>query len=138
MSTAPCVIEQRITAGNQWDETLPTGVHVDADGIRKFPAGPTGGRFDFDFAAQDGSFDTYDIEQIFVDFGDGAGEVAIVNSDVVPVRVVLATAPVGGTFLRVDVIHLAWDEKITLKTAGATQAMYARVLAVPGRARPVS
>lgn len=136
MAQTPVVIEQSINAGQQFTEALPTTTPVDADAIRKFPVDNQGGLFEFDFAGPNASFVTYQIDQVFVDFGDAApGEVSIINSDPVPKRVVLASLPAGGTFLRVDPIHLAWDEKLVLKTLGATVALYARVMASPGRIR---
>lgn len=134
MAQTPVVIEQRINAGQQFNETLPSTTPADAKAIRKFPASNQGGLFVFDFAGPDASFVTYQIDQVFVDFGDAApGEVSIINSDGPPKRVVLATLPAGGTFLRVDPIKLAWDEKLVLKTTGATLALYARVQASPMR-----
>lgn len=134
MAQTPVVIEQRINAGQQFNESLPSTTPVDAMAIRKFPVSNQGGLFDFDFTGPDASFVTYQIDQVFVDFGDAApGEVSIINSDAIPKRVVLASLPAGGTFLRVDPIMLAWDEKLVLKTTGATLVLYARVQASPRR-----
>lgn len=136
MAQTPVVIEQSINAGQQFNETLPSTTPADSKAIRKFPVANQGGLFEFDFSGPDASFVTYQIDQVFVDFGDAApGEVSIINSDGVPKRVVLASLPVGGTFLRVDPIKLAWDEKLVLKTTGATVALYARVQASPGRVK---
>lgn len=137
MSQSPVVIEQRIAAGSQFNEVIPTTAPVDDKAIRKFPQDTVGGLFEFDFTGPDASFVTYQIDQVFVDFGDAApGEVSIINSDTpTPKRVVLASLPAGGTFLRVDPIKLAWDEKLVLKTTGATVALYARVQASPGRVK---
>ena len=78
---------------------------------------------------------TYQIDQIFVDFGDaGTAEIAIVNSDGVPVRTSL-TSPGAGPYLRADPFLLAWDEKLTLKTLLASVALYASVMASPVRIR---
>jgi len=136
VSQSPVVIEQSVSAGGQFTEAIPTTTPVDDKAIRKFPVDTVGGLFDFDFTGPDASFVTYQIDQVFVDFGDAApGEVSIINSDPVPKRVVLASLPAGGTFLRVDPIKLAWDEKLVLKTTGATAALYARVQASPGRVK---
>jgi len=137
VAQSPVVIEQRINAGQQFNETLPSTTPADADAIRKFPVDNQGGLFEFAFAGPDASFVTYQIDQVFVDFGDAApGEVSIINSDTPsPKRVVLASLPAGGTYLRVDPIKLAWDERLVLKTTGATLALYARVHASPGRIR---
>lgn len=138
MATAPGIIEQTLTAGNQWNEALPASTPADANGIRQYPADPAGGLFQPDFAAEDGAFETWVIESLLVNFADAASsEVAVVNSDAVPKRVVLFS-PGGGTFSRVDPIVLAWDEKLVLKSTGATLEMYARVNARPGRLRPAS
>lgn len=81
MSQTPVVIEQAISAGGQFDETLPPGTPTDNQAIRVFPAAATGGEFVFDFTGPDASFVTYQIDQIFIDFADAAtAEIAIVDS----------------------------------------------------------
>lgn len=133
MAQSPVVIEQRITVGSQFNELAPTTVPADTDAIRKFPTDVQGGLFEFNFAGPDASFVTYQIDQIFVDFGDaGTSEVAIINSDGTPVRIILAS-PGAGTYLRVEPFLLAWDEKLTLKTTLASVALYARIMASPVR-----
>jgi len=135
MATAPGIIEQKIDAGSQWDGSLPSTTPVDNLGIRKFPSDTQGGLFSFDFASEEGSFETYVIEQIAIDFADASTvEVAIVDSEGTPNVFVLSTST--GNFLRVEPLILAWDEKLRITTTGATAAMHGRVLAQPGRMRP--
>lgn len=135
MSQTPVVIEQAISAGGQFDETLPPGTPTDNQAIRVFPAAATGGEFVFDFTGPDASFVTYQIDQIFIDFADAAtAEIAIVDSKGTPTRTVLAS-PGSGTYLSTTPFLLAWDQKVTLKTLGASLAMIARVMASPGRVK---
>lgn len=134
MSQTPVVIEQRITAGSQFTEQVPTTTPVDGDAIRIFPTDIRGGEFVFDFQGPNASFVTYVIEQIFVDFGDATfTEVAVVDS--LANRAVIAI-PGAGVFIRVEPLKLAWDQKLTLRTGApgpATVALFARVQASPER-----
>jgi regulatory protein YycH of two-component signal transduction system YycFG len=137
MATAPGIIEQKITAGSQWTGETPDTTPVDELGIRKFPTDVKGGLFSFDFATESGSFESYVIDQIMIDFADATSvEVAIINSESTPDVFVLSTTV--GEYLRVDPIRLTWDERIRITSVGATAKMYARVMARPGKVRPAS
>jgi hypothetical protein len=136
VATAPGIIEQQITAGNQFTGSAGAGTPVDADGIRTFPPANQGGLFELDFAEQDGSFETYIIDQILADFGDAA--TAVVNIITAPARTTQLAAPGAGMYLFTGPLELAWDQKIQVVTTGASVALWARVHARPGRVRPAS
>lgn len=136
MATAPGIIEQLISVGSQFDGAAGVGTPTDADGIRRFAAAAAGGRFDFDFAVQAGSFESYVIDQILVDFGDAA--TAVVNILTAGGPTVQFAAPGAGVYLFTGPLQLAWDQKIQLVTTGATVALSARVFARPGRVRPAT
>jgi len=135
VAQTPIVIEQRIDAGSQFDETLPATTPVNDKAIRTFPSTTQGGLFQFDFTGPDASFVTYQIEQIFADFADAATvEIAVIDSAGTPNRSVIVS-PGAGSYIRVEPFTLAWDQKLTLKTLGATGAMMARVMASPQRTK---
>jgi len=130
VAQTPVVIEQRIDAGSQFDETLPATTPVDDKAVRTFPSTTQGGEFVFDFGGPDASFVTYQIDQIFADFANATTiEIAIVEGSN---RAILET-PSAGTYLRATPFILAWDQKLTIKTLGATTAMMGRVTASPLR-----
>lgn len=134
MSTAPGIIEQRIIAGNQFTGVAGVGTPTDAYGIRKFSPAVAGGLFEFDFATQDGSFESYVIEQILADFTSSV--TAVVNIVTDGVTTAQFAAPGGVVYFFRGPLELAWDQKIQLITTGATLDLVARVFAKPGRVRP--
>lgn len=136
MATAPGIIEQLITAGSQFDGAAPTTDPADADGIRKFPTDIVGGLFELDFADQEGSFETYVIEQILADFGDAATAVVNILTNGGPTAEF--AAPGAGVYLFTGPLELGWDQQIQLVTTAASVALSARVFAKPGRQRPAS
>ena len=133
MAQTPVVIEQRIDAGSQFDETLPATTPSDDKAIRVFPSTTQGGLFLFDFIGPNASFVTYQIDQIFADFSDATTvEIAVLDSEGTPNRSVIVSPGAGG-YIRVEPFTLAWDQKLSIKTLGATGAMMARVMASPQR-----
>lgn len=136
MATAPGIIEQRILAGSQFSGVAGVGVPTDADGIRRFAPAVAGGLFSFDFASQAGSFESYIIEQIIVDFADAVS--AKVNILTAGGPTVELASPGAGVYLLRGPVELGWDQQIQLVTVGATGAMVARLVAKPGRVRPAS
>jgi len=136
VATAPGIIEQRITAGNQFTGAAGAGTPVDAYGIRKFAPANQGGLFEFDFVSQQGSFETYIIEEILADFGNAATAVVNILTDGAPTA--QFAAPGAGVYHYRGPLELAWDQKIQLTTTGATVALMARIFARPGRTRPAS
>jgi len=133
VTTRPRVIDQTITAGSQWDETVPATTPIDALAVRTYPADTGGGRFEWPFAAVDREFETYIVERITVDFGDAASAaVAIVGP--AGFRVVLSTG-LGNVTIYGPIV-MAWDEVVTLQSVGASVQMRARVVAGPAKLRP--
>jgi len=135
VAVAPGIIDQEITAGNQWDGTVPPGQPVDADGIRTYPAAATGGLFKPDFAkaSPNGSFETYVVDKIQVDFAlSGVNQVAIKQGT----RTFVLASPGSGEYLFTGPLELAWDEHIEITSNVSANAMYGRVHTRPGRTRP--
>lgn len=134
MAVAPGIIDQGITAGGQWNDTVPPGNPVDNLGIRTFPPAATGGRFELPWGGAVSSFETYIVDKIMIDFGLSAvNQVAIVNA--AGDSYVLATPP-AGLYLFVGPLEMAWDERIEIASAVSANAMNGRVHGRPGRARP--
>lgn len=136
MTVSPGIIDQGISAGNDWDGTLPPTTPVDAYGIRTYPEAATGGLFRPDFASQGGSFETYIVEKIQVDFAlSGTNQVAIKDS---AGRTFVLASPGAGEYLYTGPLELAWDEYIEVTSAVSANAMYGRVHTRPGRLRPTT
>lgn len=132
MTARAKVIDQSINAGQQWNEALPTTTSTEVLGVETFPSDDVGGRFSWDFASADGSFETYIIERISVDFGDAAtAQIAIVGPGGFRV---IRSAATGHVVIEGPLV-LAWDEVITLLSVGATVPMRARIIAGPGQIR---
>lgn len=136
MATAPGIIDQSIAAAGQWNGTVPTTDPVDDKGIRTYPVDATGGEFKPDFAAADGSFETYVVDKIQVDFGtSGTNAVNITDGT----RTFVLDTPAAGPYLRMGPIELAWDEHIEVTSlAVGASPVWGRVHMRPGRLRPVS
>jgi len=136
VAVAPGIIDQEISAGGQWDGTVPPGAPTDDLGIRTFPPAVTGGRIDLPWASADSSFETYVIDKIMVDFGlSGTNSVEIVDAGS---RKFVLASPGAGLYLFTGPLELAWDEHIEITSLVSANAMHARVHARPGRTRPVS
>lgn len=136
MAVAPGIIDQEITAGGQWDDTVPVTVPVNDLGIRTFPPGATGGLFALPWGGAGSSFETYVVDKIMIDFGlSAANQVAIVGAG--GRQYILATPP-AGLYLYVGPLELAWDEHIEVASAVSANAMGGRVHGRPGRTRPAS
>lgn len=136
MAVAPGIIDQSIAAAGQWDGTVPPGNPTDADGIRTYPPAATGGLFrpDFAQASPNGSFETYVVDKIQVDFGTSAVNSVNITDGT---RTFVLDTPPAGPYLRMGPIELAWDEWIEV-TSGAVgaAAVWGRVHTRPGRSRP--
>lgn len=136
MAVAPGIIDQSINAAGQWDGTVPPGTSTDAQGIRTYAPAATGGRFRPDFAQPypNGSFETYVVDKIQIDFGASAVNSVNITDGV---RSFAVDTPPAGSYLRMGPIELAWDEWIEV-TSGAVgaAAVWGRVNMRPGRLRP--
>lgn len=135
MAVAPGIIDQEISAGGQWDGSVPPGAPTDALGIRTYPAAATGGKFDLPWVGSSSSFETYVVDKIMVDFGtSGTNTVKIVNA---AAQAFELAAPGAGLYLFTGPLELAWDEHIEVTSLVNASVMRARVHGRPGRARPV-
>lgn len=130
------VIEQRISAGNNWDGSAPgTTPNYDTPGVKAFPEDDAGGLFEFDFS----SFFLMEIQQINVDFGGvGTKSISIRRPSGPDVPVFSSTDPLEVTVLITDKFQLASDEKLVIVSVGAIAAMYARVIARPLHPAPAT
>lgn len=136
MAVAPGIIDQSITAGGQWDGTVPPGTPADASGIRTYPAAATGGLFRPDYAAAAGSFETYVVDKIQVDFAAAATSQVAIKDDAGNTFVL--ASPGSGPYLYLGPLELAWDEYIEVTSAVSASVMHGRVHTRPGRSRPAS
>ena len=130
------VIEQRIAAGNDWSDALPTTApSFSTPGVKAFPEDAQGGSFEFDFT----SYFLMEVQQINVDFnGVGSKSVVIRRASGPDVLIFSSTDPTESSLLITDKFQLAADEKIVILSAGAAAAMYARVIARPLHPVPAS
>lgn len=132
------VIEQRITAGNDWDGTVPlTTPDFTTKGVKKFPPAAQGGLFVFDFT----SYFLKEIQQIAVDF-NGVGSKSIVirgpGGAADDIEIFKSTDPLEVNILITDKFQLAPDEHIVIISSGAANAMFARVIGRPLHPEPAS
>ncbi len=132
MAAAPITIEQKITAGSQFDGLAPTTVYVDDvdQGLRQFPTDVSGGLFTFALT----SLWWAEVQRIIVQFADAAtADISIVSATG---ALSIYTFAGGGEVVITDLFKLAPDEKIQIITTGATAAMWARVTMRPLVSRP--
>lgn len=133
MTVTAITIEQRITAGAQFDGVAPTTTPAtDADvGVQVWPTDTHGGLFAFGY----GSFWLTEIQRIAANFGNATSvKITIVNTAGDEVDIYDAAS--GGTVLITDVFRMSRDEKVKIVTVGATVAMVVRVTSRPLVARP--
>jgi len=136
VAVEPGIIDQSISAGGQWDGTVPPGTPVDDLGIRTFPVAATGGLFELPWIGATSSYETYVIDKIMVDFGLSAtNSVAIKSAGGDSYEL---AAPGAGLYIYTGPLELAWDEKIEVTSLTSANAMNARVHGRPGRLRPAS
>ena len=130
------VIEQRITAGNDWDGSAPsTEADFTTKGVKVFPEDAQGGLFEWDFT----SFFLMEIQQINVDFnGVGTKSIVIRRASGPDVLIFSSTDPLETNILITDKFQLASDENIVILSTGAANAMYARVIGRPLHPEPSS
>ena len=126
MATLPVTIEHRITAGSQFDATVPSTTPAAASGINVFPTATAGGFFVFGYTSQW----LYEVQRISGDFADAATVSIRIRNDAGD-DVSIYEGLVGGDVLITDRFQLAPDEQIVIITTGASAAMMARVIARP-------
>jgi hypothetical protein len=128
------VIEQRITAGNDWNGAAPTTApDYSVKGVKKFPTDIVGGLFEFDFT----SLFLMEIQQINVDFGGvGTKSIVIRSPGAADVEIFKSTDPLEIDVLITDKFQLASDEKVVILSSGAANAMFARIIGRPLHPEP--
>lgn len=115
-------IEQRVSAGNQFDGTAPTGDPVRGDDLEQYPEEAAGGLFDF------GLENPAEINHIELKLG-GQTSWSISKRDKDDVDMVLwaGTTETAFATLAEDRMPILEGQKLVLVTTGATAAMKARV-----------
>jgi hypothetical protein len=127
-------VQQEISAGNDWDGTVPATTPVIADGIKAYPAHTAGGLFEFGLGE---GFFLWRVERIVVDFNGVANKGVYIRKSGVPdIPVWESTLAIEAKLLFTDKVQLAADEQLVVVSTGAANAMYARVTARPVLARP--
>lgn len=135
---AAFVIEQRITAGNDFDGTAPGTDSTTAGGIRKFDAADQGGLFEFDFAPNNCLWVVQrlllKLDPVGTTFSlkvkNSAGEEVVVASGA-GTDIYRGPIDFGG-------LVLAGDEQLLLTTGSATGVLLARIVARPELQAPPS
>lgn len=130
------VIEQRISAGNDWDGSEPTTEpDFSLPGVKVYPEDAQGGLFTFDFT----SYFLIEVQQIQVEFAGVGTKSIVIRRDGGPdILVFGSTDPLETNVLITDKFQLAQDERIAIESTGAAGAMYARVIARPLHPAPAT
>lgn len=115
-------IEQRISAGNQFDGTAPSGDAVLGTDLEQYPEEAAGGLFDF------GLDNPAEIHHIELKLG-GQTSWSLSKRDKDGVDVILwaGTTETAFVTLAEDRMPILEDQKLVLVTTGATAAMKARI-----------
>lgn len=122
-------IQQEITAGSDWDGTVPSTTPVITDGVKTYPTHTAGGLFEFGYHE---GFSLWRVERIVADFnGVAAKGIYIRKSGVPDIPIWESALASEAKLLITDKIQLAADESLVMVSTGATTAMYARVTARP-------
>ncbi len=116
-------IEQKITAGADFDGTLPTGATTQGNDLESFTAQAAGGLFDF---AQDKPIT---IQQIAIVFGgQSTWSLVLVDADATELPVDDGTTETEYLDWNIELVLLK-GQKLKLVTTGASTAMRAHVTA---------
>lgn len=114
-------IEQKITAGNQFDGTAPPGTLIRLNDIEGYPAAANGGLIDF------ANPNPIQIQQTFIKLGGQASwHLDLIDADGIATPVLSGTveAFVANTTMNLIILQ---GQKLKLFTVGATLAMVARI-----------
>lgn len=127
-------IQQEITAGSDWDGTVPTTTPTIADGVKSYPTHTAGGLFSFGLGT---GFFLWQVERVAVDFNGVAVKGIYIRKTGAPdIPIWESTLATEKKVLITDKIQLQADEDLVIISTSATLAMYARVTARPVLARP--
>jgi len=130
------VIEQRISAGNDWNGTVPpTDPDYSTVGVKKYPVAAQGGLFEFEFT----NYFLMEIQQINVEFGGVGTKSIVIRSTGAPdIEIFKSTDPLETNILIACKFQLASDEKIAIVSSGAASDMFARIIGRPLHPVPAS
>lgn len=136
-------IEQRITAGNDWNGAEPTTTPTfpgisgtnQPTGVKIYPTDTVGGLFLFDF----NSVWLMEIQQIMVDFNSvGTKSIVIRQTGAPDILIFDSTDPLETNILITDRFQVTPDASLAIVSTSAANAMFARVIARPLLAVPAS
>lgn len=124
-------VEQSISAGGNWNDSVPTTDPVETNGVLAYPADTVGGRFDismFDFT----EVVLWQIERITINFnGVAVKDVWIRRPGGQDFYIFQSINAAENKLTITDIFKLAPDEYISVVSTGAATAMSARVVARP-------
>jgi len=115
-------MEQRISAGGNFNGTLPPGTSVRSDGIEAFPVAATGGLFDFKLCSP------YIIRSFELKLG-GQTDWVIVKKDLQGTELILCCGTDETDFVTTEGESMIITDRqlLLVRTSGATSALMARV-----------
>lgn len=116
------IIQQKISATDDFDETLPVGTPVFEKDIKRFPAAAAGGLFDF------GLSQPHEVVAVELKLGgQSAWSIKKRDSDGEDFLLWSGTTETGFVKLSSERVLLTEDELILVSTTGATGALTCRV-----------
>lgn len=116
------IIQQQISAGNDFDGTLPAGVPAYDKDIKRFPSGTAGGLFDFEIT---GPHEIFSIELILG--GQSAWSISKEDSDGDEIVLWAGTSEASFVTLLEDRIQITEEETLLVRTTGASAALKCRI-----------
>jgi hypothetical protein len=116
------IIQQRISAGNNFDGTLPSTTPVSTKDIKRFPVDAAGGLFDFAITSP------HWISAIeFIGGGQTSWTIHKKDSDGDEVLLWQGTDEANFVTCACDKMQIYEEEKLLLRTVGASTAMKCRI-----------
>ena len=117
------IIQQRISAGGNFDGTLPPGTPVDDKDIKRCPPAATGGLFEFNITGP------HVIRSVELKLDGNQSVWSISKEDSDGDEIVLWSGTTEESFVTIseDFMLLYEAEKLLLRTTGATAAMKCRI-----------
>jgi len=116
------IIQQRISATDDFDGTLPPGTPVQDKDIKRFPVAATGGLFDFEITGP------HVIRSVELKLGgQSVWSISKLDSDGDEIVYWSGTTETSFVTISEDFMLLYEDEKLLVRTTGATAALKCRI-----------